>query len=141
MLDLVVDLLGGDLGVALLGGEALVCLEGYLGLNGDVEAHFNALFGIHLLDVNIAGLINRGDACFVISCLNGFGEDYLERILIEYLLAVELLDHHKGSLALAEAGDGDGLPLLHVCLLDGGLEVPGRDGKLDRIGVGFGFVC
>ena len=127
MLDLVIDFLGGDLRVALLGGEALVCLEGYFGLNGDVEAHLNALFGIHLLNVNIAGMINGSDACFVISGLNGFGEDYLERILIEYLLAIELLDHHKGSLALAEAGDGDGLSLLHVCLLDGSLEVLGRD--------------
>ena len=105
MLDLVVNLFLCYLCFGLFSGEAFICLESDLGLNGNIEGHNNAFLGAHCLNIKILGLVNGDNACLVIGCLNGFGEYDIKGVFIENFFAVELLDHVERSLALAETGD------------------------------------
>ena len=117
--------------------QALVVLDGRLGLDGDDGLEAEAA-GAGLQHLQL-GIGHRLDAGFLqrrlISIRIGHGDGVVE----EDLGAVHLLHHLSGGLAFAEAGDIDAVFLPCVHLINGGLELVGSYLNDQLIGAVFFF--
>ena len=120
-LQLILDVLVGDVHLGLGGGEALVGLQGDLGADGDQGGEDEALLLVDLHDVH-DGVAHVLQVLLLHGLLIGGGIDVVDGLLIEHGGAVHALDDLAGGLALPEAGDGDVLAGLQICLLNRGLK-------------------
>ena len=131
-LELVVNVLLGDLDLLLGSGQALVGAQLDLGADGDQRLEGEALLA-HLNDFHL-GIAHVVQVLLLDGLLIGAGVDGIDGIFIKHAGAVHPLDDLPGGLALAEAGDGDAAAVLQIGLLNSSLELlrSDLDGQLDR---------
>ena len=95
-----------------LSGKTCITLDLYLRLNKAVCLKYN----VTLVRNEIKrGIANNGDARFLNSCLECFGNACVDSVLEEDALAVKSFDDSLGCLALSEAGNVDVLNRLLIC--------------------------
>ena len=124
-LELVVDVLVGDLDLFLLSGETLVLAQLHLRTDSDGGLKGQAvLAGLQNLHVgpghHVQLLLLHGIGI-------GLGIELVDGIFIEHAGAEHTLDDLPGSLALPEAGHVDLVALLQISLLDRGLKLLAAD--------------
>ena len=121
-IDLGGDFLLRDINVELAHFHALILAQRHLRLQGHLRGKNEGFAGLQL---NHVDLRTGHDllAALVIGLLVGIRDQLISGILVENLLAVHLLDHLAGHLALAEARDADLVLVLLVSLLNGLLQL------------------
>ena len=112
----------------------LIVLNFYLGLGSAGSLQLNTVLLTDLLDLN-SGLSNQFKTGSIDSTVYLLSIQEIDSILIEYVLAVLLLDQLTGSLTLTETGQSDILSSLHVSLLESLLEVLCGDLDLQLISI------
>ena len=121
-LDFGVDLFVGD-GVNLLGSlDALVILNGDVGLDNADSLHRDAVFLGNLGHFDL-GANDNLQAGFVVSGLQHFRRQVVDSLFKEDAFAVELFDGLAGGFALPEAGDLELFGSLLKDLIAGGGKI------------------
>ena len=137
--NLAVHVLAGDFHGRAGDLDALVALDGGLGLGDHIQLAQDAFVFADLVNLEFADADDL-QAGFLHSLHHHGAVQVVDGGLVKDLLAVIFLDERPGGMALAEAGDIHLFALPLVNGVDGFVKFLGADFQLQLIAVGFHFV-